>query len=204
MTRLTALTVGRPDYRTILKWIEPKSKVLDIGCGTGDLMNLLKKRKEVRGLGIEISMENIYACIEKDLSVIQANIEEGLPDFQDQSYDYVILNQTLQVTKQSELILREIVRVGKQAIVSIPNFGFWWFRFLYFFKGRMPVSRTIPYEWYNTPNVHLASVKDFTKLCLHRKILVERAAYHMKDFSVPALGANWFADSAVFLLAKEL
>ena len=149
------------NYSLIADIIENNSRVLDLGCGDGYLLKLLKDKRNIKGNGIEISQKEVIQCLEKGLSVIQGNIDEGLKQFQDKSYDYVILNQTLQSTNNPEFVIEEMLRVGKKCIVSFPNFAYWRVRFNYFFTGNMPKSKVLPFEWYNTPNIHLLTIKDF-------------------------------------------
>lgn len=160
------------NYEIISDLIESDAKVLDLGCGSGNLLKLLKDKKNVQGRGIEIDEENVIKCIEKGLSVFQGNIDEGLKEFEDQSYDYVILNQTLQMTYKPDYVLAEMMRVGKKAVISFPNFAYWRVRFYLFFKGKMPKSNILPFEWYNTPNIHLLTINDFKEFCKKRNIKI--------------------------------
>ena len=149
------------NYSIITNIIEENARVLDLGCGNGYLLKLLKDTKKVKGNGIEISQSEVIQCLEKGLSVIQGDIDEGLKQFSDKSYDYVVLNQTLQSTCNPHYVLEEMLRVGKKCIVSFPNFAYWRVRFNFFFSGNMPKSKVLPFEWYNTPNIHLLTIKDF-------------------------------------------
>ncbi len=152
-------------YEDIVDLVEPESRVLDLGCGDGELLDKLIRDKKVRGRGVEIEEEMIRACVSKGLSVFQGNLDEGLKDYGTASYDYVILNQTLQVVHNPVLLMREMLRVGRRVIVSFPNFAYWRNRLQLLFLGRMPVTGTLPYEWYNTPNIHLCTRRDFLTLC---------------------------------------
>ncbi|MCD6459668.1 methionine biosynthesis protein MetW [bacterium] len=154
-----------PNYEKILSIIEPKSKVLDLGCGTGELLQRLINEKNVLGRGVEIDEKNIIKCIAKGLSVFQGNIDEGLAEYHDKSYDYVILNKTLQVTHKPEFVIKEMLRVGKKAIVSFPNFGHYSIRLNLMFTGKMPKTEILPFEWYDTPNIRLLTIKDFKTFC---------------------------------------
>ena len=158
------------NYSLIAEMISEKSKVLDLGCGDGHLLKLLKDKKLIKGNGIEIAQTEVIKCLEKGLSVIQGDIDEGLKQFPDKSYDYVILNQTLQSTHNPNFVLDEMLRVGKKCIVSFPNFAYWRIRFYLFFTGNMPKSRILPYEWYDTPNIHLLSIKDFYEYAKKKNI----------------------------------
>ena len=142
------------NYSIISDMIDDYARVLDLGCGNGYLLKLLKDKKHINGNGIEISQKEVIQCLEKGLSVIQGDIDEGLKQFADKSYDYVILNQTLQSTHNPDYVLEEMLRVGKKCIVSFPNFAYWRIRFKFFFTGAMPKSRVLPFEWINTPNIH--------------------------------------------------
>lgn len=155
--------VARPDFDVISEWIPQGVHVLDLGCGDGTLLHKLIRERAVTGYGIEKNDANIAACVAKGLPVLQQDLEAGLSWFGDDSFDVVVLSLTLQAVHETENIMREIVRVGKKAIVSVPNFGYWPHR-LSVFRGRMPVSKTLPYEWYNTPNVRVVTLKDFEKL----------------------------------------
>lgn len=153
----------RADFTAIANWIAPNSQVLDLGCGDGSFLKYLKTQKPVHAYGVEIDDARVLACVQKGLNVIQQDLEGGLALFDDASFDTVVLSQTLQTIHQTETILREVVRVGKECIVSFPNFGHWSHR-LAVGLGRMPVSKSLPYQWYNTPNVRVLTVADFENL----------------------------------------
>ncbi len=151
----------KPEFRIISDLIVSNSHVLDVGCGDGILMEFLIKEKSVNIRGIEISKAKVQNCISKGLTIIEGNAEEDLKQFPDKSFDYVILSQTLQAFLNPEKVINELLRIGKQAIVTIPNFGYWKIRLHLLFKGTMPITRTLPDEWYNTPNIHLCTIRDF-------------------------------------------
>tara|TARA_B100001778_G_scaffold172764_1_gene142091 strand:+ start:336 stop:932 length:597 start_codon:yes stop_codon:yes gene_type:complete len=151
----------KPEFKIISTLIKKESHVLDIGCGDGILMEYLKDEKKVNIRGIEISKSKVQNCIAKGLTVIEGNAEKDLKQFPDNSFDYVVLSQTLQAFLNPENVIKELLRIGKQAIVTIPNFGYWKIRLHLLLKGTMPVTRTLPDEWYNTPNIHLCTIKDF-------------------------------------------
>ena len=151
----------KPEFKIISTLIKKGSHVLDIGCGDGILMEYLKDEKKVNIRGIEISKSKVQNCIAKGLTVIEGNAEKDLKQFPDNSFDYVVLSQTLQAFLNPENVIKELLRIGKQAIVTIPNFGYWKIRLHLLLKGTMPVTRTLPDEWYNTPNIHLCTIKDF-------------------------------------------
>lgn len=167
----TSIIQSRPDFAAIAAWIPQGSSVLDLGCGDGSLLRYLRETREVRGYGVEISDANIAACIANSVNVIQNDLESGLADFEDASFDFVILSQTLQATRHTEALMNEIVRVGREGIVSFPNFGHWKNR-LQVLLGHMPVSKELPYQWYDTPNVHLCTLGDFEILCAHLQIRI--------------------------------
>ena len=151
----------KPEFKIISDLINENSHVLDVGCGDGILMEFLVKEKKVNIRGIEISKTKVQNCIAKGLTIIEGNAEEDLKQFPDKSFDYVILSQTLQAFLNPEKVINELLRIGRQAIVTIPNFGYWKIRLHLLLKGTMPVTRTLPEEWYNTPNIHLCTIKDF-------------------------------------------
>ena len=151
----------KPEFKIISSLINEGSHVLDVGCGDGILMEFLKAEKKVNIRGIEISKSKVQTCISKGLTIIEGNAEKDLEQFPDKSFDYVVLSQTLQAFLNPEKVIDELLRIGKQAIVTIPNFGYWKIRLHLLIKGTMPVTRTLPDEWYNTPNVHLCTIKDF-------------------------------------------
>ncbi len=151
----------KPEFKIISDLIDKNSLVLDVGCGDGILMEFLVKEKKVNIRGIEISKAKVQNCIAKGLTIIEGNAEDDLRQFPDKSFDYVILSQTLQAFLNPEKVINELLRIGKQAIVTIPNFGYWKIRLHLLLKGTMPVTRTLPDEWYNTPNIHLCTIKDF-------------------------------------------
>ena len=194
------------NYKIVCDLIEKNSKVLDLGCGNGELLELLKSKKEIKGLGIEINQDRVLQALEKGLSVVQGDLDKGLDEFQDQSYDYAILNQTLQSTKYPEMIVFEMLRVAKKCIVSFPNFAYWRVRFYLFFKGKMPKSKQLPYEWYNTPNIHLLTISDFFEFCKKRDIKIEKSVYLTRNksrsgFLIKHI-ANFFSQEVVFVISK--
>ena len=152
--------------KLIGKFINTNGRVLDLGCGDGSLLAFLKENNQVKGLGLEIDHQKIQKCLQKDVSVIDQDIDSGLSNFQDQSFDAVIMSQSIQALRKPEVALKEIIRIGKEAIISIPNFANWRCRLQLIFGGTMPVSSALPHDWYSTPNIHLCSLKDFEKLCV--------------------------------------
>ncbi|MDO8351810.1 MAG: methionine biosynthesis protein MetW [Gallionella sp.] len=158
------LTAERPDFAAIAAWIPKGASVLDLGCGDGSLLRYLKETRGVCGYGVEISDLDIVSCIANGVNVIQNDLDSGLSDFEDNTFDFVILSQTLQATRHTEPLIQEMLRVGREGIVSFPNFGYWKTR-LDVLLGNMPVSRELPYQWYDTPNVHLCTLNDFESFC---------------------------------------
>lgn len=168
----------RPDLARIEQWVKPRSRVLDLGCGDGTLLASLRANREVVGAGIEIDDERVIACVKRGVSVLQQNLEDGLAMFDDKQFDTVVLSQTLQSMRRTEHILREMSRVAHEGIVSFPNFGYWRYG-MSILAGRMPVSGQMPYEWYNTPNIHLCTLKDFEILAGKLGIrILERATFN--------------------------
>jgi methionine biosynthesis protein MetW len=166
--------IQRADFAVIAEWVQTGARVLDLGCGDGTLLEYLKVQRGISGYGVEIDDDRILACVRNGVNVIQTDLERGLSDFEDNSFDYVILSQTIQAVKNSEVVMREMLRVGREGIVTFPNFGYWKNR-LQFARGHMPVSDSLPYEWFDTPNVHLCTIADFERFCDERRIrIVER------------------------------
>jgi methionine biosynthesis protein MetW len=161
----------RPDFAAIAAWIPDGATVLDLGCGDGSLLRYLKETRNVRGYGVEISDLDVLSCIANGVNVIQSDLNSGLADFESNSFDYVLLSQTLQATRHTEPLIQEMLRVGREGIVSFPNFGYWRNR-LKILRGNMPVSRELPYQWYDTPNVHLCTLHDFETFCNDRHVAV--------------------------------
>jgi len=160
----------KQEFKIIAELIETNTRVLDVGCGDGTLMEFLKNNKKIDIRGIEISKNNVQQCIRKGLTVIEGDAEKDLSQFPDSSFDFVILSQTLQAFLNPEKVISELLRVGKKAIVTIPNFGYWKVRLHLLIKGTMPVTRTLPDEWYNTPNLHMCTIQDFFDFCKKREI----------------------------------
>ena len=187
-------------------WISRDSKVLDLGCGDGSLLNDLRKEKSTSGLGIEIDAEKIKSCLKKGISVIEQDIDSGLENFGNQSFDYVVMSQSIQALKKPEVALEEIVRIGKECIVSIPNFANIKCRLQLFFKGQMPVSSALPHDWYSTPNLHLCSLEDFEELCKKSNIkIVERklSKINGEESILMKFLPNLFSEVALYKLVKE-
>ena len=158
------MAAERPDFEAIAAWIPKGASVLDLGCGDGSLLRYLKETRAIRGYGVEISDIDIVSCIANGVNVIQNDLDAGLSDFEDGAFDFVILSQTLQATRHTEALIQEMLRVGREGVVSFPNFGYWKSR-LNVLMGNMPVSSELPYQWYDTPNVHLCTLNDFESFC---------------------------------------
>ena len=165
----------KPEFKIISDLINKNSQVLDVGCGDGILMEYLLKQKKVNIRGIEISKSKVQNCIAKGLTIIEGDAEKDLRQFPDKSFDYVVLSQTLQAFLNPDNVMNELLRIGKQAIVTIPNFGYWKIRLHLLLKGTMPVTRTLPDQWYNTPNIHLCTIKDFVTFCHNKKVKLSKS-----------------------------
>jgi len=192
---------GRSDFQAIAAWVRPDSTVLDLGCGDGLLLRFLAQTRNARGYGIEIADANVLACVKNGVNVIQSDLEQGLAGFDAGSFDCVILSQTLQAVLHTEEIMLEMLRVGREAVVSFPNFGRWDLR-LQVALGRMPVSPDLPYQWYDTPNVHLFTIADFESFCdSHAIRVLERVVLH-RGRPVAAF-ANFLGSLAVYRVEKQ-
>ena len=190
----------RHDFETISKWVAPGSKVLDLGCGDGALLSYLAKNRAIRGYGVEIDDSNILACVKNKVNVIQSDLESGLSGFESSSFDYVILSQTLQAMKNTESIVQEMLRVGREVIVTFPNFGYWQNR-LQILRGKMPVSSNLPFQWYDSPNIRLCTTRDFEDFCaLHGVNILERIVINNRG--VVSFLPNLFGTLAVFRFTK--
>ena len=192
--------IARSDFAAIAQWVTPNAKVLDLGCGDGSLLKYLEQTRNTRGYGIEIADANVLACVEKGVNVIQMDLEAGLSGFEPQSFDFVILSQTLQAMHHIEQLAAEILRVGKHGIVTIPNFGYWRRR-IQIIGGRMPVSKDLPYQWYDTPNIHLCTFADFETFCRdHDMRILER--HVMCDGEDVSFLPNLLGNLAVYRFEK--
>ncbi len=195
------------EFKVISDLIEDNKKVLDVGCADGTLMKFLKENKNINVRGLEISKEKVQQCIAKGLTVIEGNAEKDLKQFPDKSFDYVVLSQTLQAFLSPELVLDELLRVGKKAIVTIPNFGNWKVRLHLLFKGTMPITKSLPEQWYSTPNLHMCTIKDFVNFIKSKEIkMIQTLALNnnnVSDITNNNLGTkNLFADLGIFLIEK--
>ena len=195
------------EFKVIADLIEKNKRVLDVGCADGTLMKFLKDNKNINIRGLEISKEKVQTCIAKGLTVIEGNAEKDLKQFPDKSFDYVILSQTLQAFLDPEVVINELLRVGKKAIVTIPNFGYWKVRLHLLTKGTMPITKTLPDEWYNTPNLHMCTIKDFVHFAKSRNFKIFKSlALNNQSASIinnSNLGIkNLIADLGIFLIEK--
>jgi len=183
----------KKEFNIIAKLVEKNAKVLDVGCGDGELMKYINENitNDIRGL--EISKNNVQKCIEKGLTVIEGDAEKDLKQFPKSSFDYVILSQTLQAFLDPENVIAELLRVGKKAIVTIPNFGYWKVRLHLLFKGTMPITKNLPNEWYNTPNLHMCTIKDFVNYCNKKNIKINSSNLSYK---------NLFSQLGIFVIEK--
>jgi methionine biosynthesis protein MetW len=193
--------LGRSDYAIIGEIVEPRAKVLDLGCGDGELLQWLAENKAVDARGVELSGAKVQRAIARGVSVYQGDIDHGLADYPDQAFDYVILSQTLQETRQPLRVLREMLRVGRRAIVAFPNFGHWRVRLSMLMTGRAPKTRLFPYDWYDSPNIHFLTVDDFEQLARQEGLVIERRFFLSGRRTVDRL-ANLRAEVAVFLVRK--
>jgi len=196
----------RPDQEIIQEWIKPESRVLDLGCGDGSLLHFLQKSKKVRGVGLEIDAANIELCLKNGVSVIEQDLNSSLENFRSNSFDTVLLAQTLQALSKPDVLVDEMLRIGKNGIVTFPNFGNWKSRFYLWCNGRMPVSKFMPHQWYNTPNIHFCTVKDFDALCAERNITVltrtvvdsrHRGSWYMRAWP------NFLGEIAIYHITKS-
>ena len=181
------------EFKIIANLLPPQSRVLDVGCGDGTLIEALIKEKNIDARGIELEEDKVKECISKGLSVIEGDAETELSQFPDKAFDFVILSQTLQAFYQPENVLGQLLRIGDKVIISIPNFGYWQIRASLLFFGKMPVSKSLPYTWYNTPNLHMCSIKDFYQFCEKKKIKIDRV-----------VGVNGEKISSIYRINLEL
>ena len=198
----------KKEFKVITELIEENSRVLDVGCGDGDLMKFLLQNKTIDIRGLEISKKNVQNCLSKGLAVIEGNAENDLSQFPNNSFDYVILSQTLQAFLNTERVINELLRIGKRAIVTIPNFGHWKMRLHLLIKGTMPVTEVLPYDWHNTPNLHMCSIKDFFIFCEKRNIKIFRSLALNKEkissIDLSNLGIkNLISDLGIFLIENK-
>ena len=195
------------EFQVIADLIEKDKKVLDVGCADGTLMKFLKDNKNINIRGLEISKDKVQKCIAKGLTVLEGNAEKDLIQFPDKSFDYVVLSQTLQAFLNPELVINELLRVGKKAIVTIPNFGYWKIRLHLLTKGTMPITKTLPDEWYNTPNLHMCTIKDFFNFCSKKNIKLYKsiALHEQKTSNINKINLNLknlSSELGIFLIEK--
>ncbi|HXE40286.1 MAG TPA: methionine biosynthesis protein MetW [Azonexus sp.] len=194
-------TLGRPDFDLIAAWIEPGHRVLDLGCGDGTLLKHLIDTRGVQGWGVEIEDANILAAIRNGINVIQGNLEKGLDEFADQAFDHVVLSRTLQTVRHTEGILREMLRVGREAVVSFPNFAYWK-NLRSVLEGRMPVSEDLPYQWYDSPNVRFFTLLDFEALCERMGLIIRERSVLDEQGNPVEKDVNFLGSLAVYRLTR--
>jgi len=199
----------RVDLKLVADMVEPGSRALDVGCGDGALLDYLNREKQVDGRGIELSSDGVNACVSSGLSVIQGDADQDLDDYPNQSFDFAILGQTLQATHEPHNVLKNLVRIGKYAIVSFPNFGYWRVRTSLMFLGKMPQTEILSYNWYDTPNIHFCTIKDFVVLCqtldikIENGIALDRLGKTKKIETAGMSFSNLFGEQAIFLLKSS-
>lgn len=193
----------RPDLTVISALIPTQSKVLDIGCGEGDLLDILLHQKNIDGRGIELSSFNVSKCVQRGLMCIQGDADKDLAHYPDNCFDYVVSSHTLQATQNPKTVLSEMLRISRYVVVSVPNFGYWMNRWYLFTKGRMPVTEALSYQWYETPNIHFCTMRDFVVLCKELGCVVEQKKFLSPNGLPTRLCPNWFAEQGVFLLRRK-
>ena len=196
---------NRTDLELIISLVDKEARILDVGCGNGELLKSLKNKKNVKGQGLELKQERVNKCVAKGLSAIQGNADSDLSLYPDQSFDCVILSQTIQATNNPKNILIELIRIGRKAIISIPNFGYWKVRLGFATYGKMPITEKLSNNWYDTPNIHLCSILDFVDLCRELNIKIEKTivlnSNNIKSFNgAPNSWSNFFGEEAIFLI----
>jgi methionine biosynthesis protein MetW len=195
----------RSDLEMIDEWVQPNIRVLDLACGPGELLYHLIQNKQVNGYGLEIGPDDLNTCIEKGIPVLEQNIDEGLQNFDDQSFDLVLMTHALQQFRRPDLLIDEMLRIGKECIITFPNFGHWRSRLHLALKGRMPVSDFLPYNWYDTPNIHFFTFQDFERLCREKDIKILRWAAvdgQLKDHWWIRSMPNLFSETAIFHISR--
>jgi len=192
----------RLDHQIIYEGIEPGARVLDLGCGEGDLLSLLAGGKNAKVQGIELEDRAIHACVKKGINAFQSDIESGLKEYPDRVFDYVILNQSMQEVKQVDFLIDEALRVGRVLIVGFPNFAYWMARYMLFLRGNAPITKSLPYFWFNTPNVRFLSIKDFSDFCREKGLKVLNAFYLGEKCTVKFF-PNLRALNAIFVITRE-
>jgi methionine biosynthesis protein MetW len=203
MRKLLAGDEGRTDLSAIAQWIEPGSSVLDLGCGEGELLEHLMAEKGVRGAGVDIDLDKIVACVQKGIPVVQKDLNGSLECFETGAYDYVIVSQTIHQLREPDRMMAEILRIGRRAIVSFPNFGHYSLRLQLLASGTMPKSSALPFEWYRTPNIHLMTIADFEKFCGERGIrILRRADISKRRFRKRLFWRNLLSEGTVVLLGR--
>lgn len=192
--------MARKDFKVIAEWVNPDSKILDLGCGDGSLLELLKNKRNASGYGVDTSIDKIIKSLNNDINVINADINNKLDYFSDNSFDYVILAQSLQVVDSPVKLIREMLRIGNEVIISFPNMGYWKSRFYLFFKGKMPVTDGLPYSWHSTPNIHLCTIKDFKEMCYRNNFTIvdEVISNGMNENISSGYLSNLLGESAIF------
>ncbi|MEC8498193.1 MAG: methionine biosynthesis protein MetW [Pseudomonadota bacterium] len=196
---------NRTDLELITSLVDKEARILDVGCGNGELLKSLKNKKNVKGQGLELKQERVNKCVAKGLSAIQGNADSDLSLYPDQSFDCVILSQTIQATNNPKNILIELIRIGRKAIISIPNFGYWKVRIGFATYGKMPITEKLSNNWYDTPNIHLCSILDFVDLCRELNIKIEKTivlnSNNIRSFNgAPNSWSNFFGEEAIFLI----
>lgn len=207
MTTAFSHDTGREDFREILRLVRPGARVLDVGCGSGELLELLRREKGVDARGLEIGADNVAACLARGLPTLQGDADRDLAEYPSDAFDYAILSQTLQATRNPRTVLTELLRLAERAIVSFPNFGHWRVRWSLISSGRMPETRALPEPWWATPNIHLCTLRDFTELCDAMGLRIEAAAAlsatrPARPMDPKATVETWRAEQALFMLSR--